>query len=101
MVIFLDLPRNTQFGLRTNPVIEGQVNTLICVADGMPLPIYYEIYLKDLLIQNTTSGKYAFTPYASRDTGSYVCIPTNNVGVGETKRANVKVNGKFSLSFTL
>ena len=66
----------------------------------MPRPIYYEIYLKDILIQNTTSGKYAFTPDASRDTGSYDCIPRNIVGVGETKRANVKVNGKFSVSFT-
>ena len=101
MLIFLDLPRNIQFVLRIIPIIESQANTLICVADGMPLPIYYEIYFKDLLIQNTTSGKYAFTPDASRDTGSYDCIPRNILGVSKTKRANVKVNGKFFLSLTL
>ena len=76
----------------------GVINTSVilrCTADANPPVTVYNIFHNGVLVSNSSTGILNITRALTEHKGSYVCIPYNVYGVGETASLNVTFVGEL------
>ncbi|GFT72647.1 titin [Nephila pilipes] len=77
-------------------VMEGESASLICVAEGQPLPKYSWNKIEDKIISILSNGKdgnLTFQRVMTENAGKYICKAENGVGDGLRKTVNLIVHG--------
>ena len=77
----------------------GVINSsiiLTCTAHAYPPVTAYKIYHNGTLVSNSSTGIHNITRALAEHKGSYVCIPYNDVGRGESAALNVTFVGKLT-----
>lgn len=80
----------------------GVINTsmiLRCSADANPPVTAYNIFHNGVLVSNSSTGILNITRALTEHEGSYVCIPYNAYGVGETASVNITFVGELKVCF--
>jgi len=74
----------------------GVINSSLivnCTANANPAVTAYNIYHNGILVSNSSSGIHNITRALAEHNGSYVCIPYNAFGAGESAALNVSFVG--------